>query len=58
MPNIIKKQKKISEQTIRRVIREEWFNGRIAQKKPFINGVNRKQRLDFAREHVFKDPSY
>ncbi len=58
MLNIIKKQKKNYDQTISKVIREEGFNGRIARKKPFINEVNRKRRLDFAREHVFKDSSY
>ena len=50
--------KNCCEETIRRVIRKEGFNGRVARKKPFINETNRKRRLDFARQYVSKDEHF
>lgn len=50
--------KKVCPETIRRVIRRSGYNGRIARKKPYISEVNRKKRLQFAKEHVDKDESW
>lgn len=45
-------------ETIRRVIREKGYNGRVARKKPFISEINKKKRAKFAKEHSQKDFSY
>lgn len=45
-------------ETVRRVLREHDFNGRVARKKPFINKKNQICRLSFAKEHVNKDFDY
>lgn len=42
-------------ETIRRVLREHDFNGRVPRKKPFISDKNKKCRLKFAQEHLHKD---
>lgn len=42
----------ISVETVRRVLRKENYNGRIARKKPFISHVNKKKRLEFAKKYV------
>lgn len=47
--------KTISESTVRRIIKREGYNGRVARKKPFMNLTNRKRRLNFAKEHITKD---
>ena len=46
--------KSCSAETIRRVLREHDFNGRVARKKPFISKKNQICRLKFAQEHVCK----
>lgn len=50
--------KKCSVETVRRVLREHNFNGRVARKKPFISQKNLKSRLKFAKEHVNRQPSF
>lgn len=45
-------------ETIRRVLREHDFNGRVARKKPFISDKNRKCRLKFAQDNLHKDNAY
>jgi len=42
-------------ETIRRVLREHDFNGRVPRNKPFISEKNKKCRLKFAQEHLHKD---
>lgn len=51
-------EKRVNPETIRRIIRREGYNGRIARKKPFINERNRKIRLQFAREHYLKEDKW
>lgn len=51
-------QKLCSTETLRRVIRNEGFTGRITRKKPFSKECNRKIRLEFAQEHLGKDEKY
>ena len=46
----------VSDETIRRVLRANNKNGRVARKKPFISEVNRKKRLSFAE--VYKTKSF
>lgn len=50
--------KEVNPETVRRAIRENGYNGRIARKKPFINEVNRRKRLDFAKLHELKDNNF
>lgn len=50
--------KSCSAETIRRVLRDHDFNGRVARKKPFINRKNQKSRHLFAKEHISKDQSF
>lgn len=50
--------KSISESTIRRIIKKEGYNGRVARKKPFVNLTNRQNRLHFAKEHINKDVNW
>lgn len=45
-------------ETIRRVLRQHDFNGRVARKKPFISAKNIKSRLQFAKEHLSKDSDF
>lgn len=45
-------EKKISSQTIRRVLKKTGYNSRTAVRKPFISKVNQKKRLDFALKYV------
>lgn len=45
-------------QTVRRALHERNFHGRSARKKPYISEVNRKKRLEFAKQHINKDESY
>lgn len=50
--------KTCSAETIRRVLRNHGFNGRVARKKPFINKKNQAARLKFAKEHINKDSNF
>ena len=34
------------------MLKKEGFDGRVCRKKPYINEINRRRRLQFAREHV------
>lgn len=40
---------------VRRVLRAEGYNDRIARKKPYINAINRKKRLEFAKAYRSKE---
>ena len=40
------------------MLKKEGFNGRVSRKKPYINEINRRRRLQFAREHVDKEKSW
>lgn len=50
--------KKVHPETIRRAIRENGYNGRVARKKPFISEINKQKRKKFAKEYLQKDFSY
>ena len=41
--------KNVSTQTVRRLLKEDGYNGRVAIKKPYISEINRKKRLTFAK---------
>lgn len=45
-------------ETIRRVLRKDGVNGRIARKKPFVSLKNKKIRLQFAHSYAGKDFSF
>ncbi len=42
--------KKVSSSTIR-TLKNNGYNGRIVRRKPLINAMNRKRRLDFAKQY-------
>jgi transposase len=42
---------KVSEGTIRKALRANGINNRIAKKKPFLSDIHIKKRLDFAKQH-------
>ncbi|GFU71752.1 transposable element Tc1 transposase [Trichonephila clavipes] len=44
----------VSAETVRRVLRKDGYNGRVARKKPLIGKRNRVKRLKFAKEHILK----
>uniref|UniRef100_T1HBX6 HTH_Tnp_Tc3_2 domain-containing protein n=1 Tax=Rhodnius prolixus TaxID=13249 RepID=T1HBX6_RHOPR len=48
----------VTPQTIRNKLHEYDYCGRVPRKKPFINKINRKRRLDFAKEYVSKPSSF
>ena len=45
-------------ENVRRVLRAEGYNGRIARKKPYINARNRKKRLQYAKEYIAKEDEW
>lgn len=47
--------KKVNPETVRRVLRKENFNGRVARKKPYISNKNKRLRINYAKEHLNKD---
>lgn len=50
--------KPLSADTVRRTLKSEGYNGRVARKKPYISNVNKKKRLAFAKEHVNQPNSF
>lgn len=50
--------KSVNPETVRRVLRENNFHGRIARNKPYINERNRQKRLQFAKEYLNKDYNF
>ena len=42
----------VSTCTVRRALHKMRFQNRVAQKKPFMNAMHRKRRLDFARKYA------
>jgi hypothetical protein len=48
----------VSAQTVRRAIKGDGFNGRIARKKPYISKVNRGKRLIFANQYILRDQRF
>lgn len=48
----------VSSETVRRVIRKNGLNGRIARKKPFISEVNKKKRIEFAKKYKKEDQTF
>ena len=50
--------KNVSTQTVRRLLKENGYNGRVAIKKPYISEINRKKRLTFAKNMISKEESW
>lgn len=50
--------KTVHPDTIRNVLKSEGYNGRVARRKPFVNKINRKKRIYWAREYVSKPTEY
>lgn len=48
----------VSSQTVRNIIKQEGYHGRVARKKFYVNKVNRKKRLDFAIHYSDMPQSY
>ncbi|GFV94629.1 hypothetical protein TNCV_3826961 [Trichonephila clavipes] len=46
----------VSAQTIRNVLHSAGLNARTPRKKPYISGVNRKRRLEFAMKRLETSP--
>jgi len=46
-----KPDEKISESTVRNRLKEANLNGQVACKKPYLRTVNKKKRLQWAKEH-------
>ena len=44
--------KDISVETVRRTLRKEGYNGRVARTKPYISKANRQKRIEFAKTFV------
>lgn len=51
-------KKPISVETVRRSLKSEGYNGRVARKKPFISKANQKKRLEFAKNHLSKPKTF
>lgn len=51
-------ERPISKETIRRTLQNQGFSGRISRKKPFISDVNRKKRLEFAKQYINHGPEF
>ncbi|GFU39471.1 transposable element Tc1 transposase [Trichonephila clavipes] len=45
-------------ETIRRVLRKAEYHGRNMRRKPFVSKVNRKKRIDFAKENENQDRNF
>ena len=45
-------KKNVGSSTIRRLLFKYGLKGRVARRKPFVSQVNRRKRLNFARNHV------
>ena len=50
--------KSCNPETIRRVLRKAGYHGRNMRRKPFVSKVNRKKRIDFAKENVKQDRNF
>lgn len=50
--------KKVHPDTIRNALKSEGYNDRVARRKPFVSKINRKKRMDWAREYILKPMEY
>ncbi|CAK9833797.1 Protein GVQW3 [Anthophora retusa] len=50
--------KSANPQTVRRALKESGYNGRIARRKPYVNKINRRKRLNFAKEYLSKEEEW
>ncbi|GFW64817.1 transposable element Tc1 transposase [Trichonephila clavipes] len=50
-----KKAPSCNPKTIRRVLRKAGYHGQNMRRKPFVSKVNRKKRIDFAKENEKQD---
>lgn len=49
---------KVSSETVRKAIRDNGFHSRTARKKFFVSKVNKRKRLQFAKEYINKPVEY
>lgn len=57
--NVLKETgKSVSAETVRRVLRNNGYNGRVARKKPLISEINRQKRLQFVKDYENKDEEF
>ena len=42
----------------RRILRNNDFHGRVPRNRPYINAVNHRKRLTFAKTYIYKDNSF
>ena len=42
----------VSENAIRKALKQEGFSRRLARRKPIFSEINRVKRLEWAREHL------
>ena len=50
--------KEVHSELCRRILRNNDFHGRVPRKKPYINAVNHKKRMTFAKTYINKDNSF
>ena len=50
--------KRICPETVRNVLRNAGYHGRIARSKPYISKLNRKKRIEFAKIYLNKSPEF
>lgn len=50
--------KDVYEDTIRKILKRDGYRARVARRKPYISEVNRKKRMDFAKEYINKPPEF
>ena len=48
----------MSADNVRRILRRNKYNGRIARSKPLVSAKNRRQRFEFAKRYINKDYSF
>lgn len=51
-------EKEVSDETVRRVLRKNGYNGRVARRKPYVSEINRKKRVEFAKKYITKPPEF
>jgi hypothetical protein len=56
--DLMKRGVNVSVSTVRNVCREQGYHGRVARRKGWISEVNRKKRLQFAKDHQNKPAEF
>jgi len=55
---MVRIKKKISPETVRRVIKKNGYNSRSIRRKPLITKVNQKKRFNFAEKHAYINENF